>query len=153
MEPGLLIDGVNEGSLGTLVGKEGGGQVKFEALGNLVLKFNLTTKDVGSSPGLGEGETMFAVGIFGLDIASDEFGLGVTGASDFEGNIGGSLGLNLERCSVDVVVLAQQVVGGLAKILRKKKQDETVRNQEQHMEYNMRAFQEGGTGWGRDMVI
>lgn len=37
----LLVNGVYKGRLLSLLGKESGGQVKLQALGNLILKFKL----------------------------------------------------------------------------------------------------------------
>ena len=79
----------------------------------------MVAEDVGGGPGLGEGETVNLVGPFALDVTVNGIGLGIAGSLDLEGNVGGGLCLDLERGAVEVVVLAKQVVGRLAKILIK----------------------------------
>jgi len=113
----LLVDSVKESSLVALVRVKAGVQVKLDTLGNLVVNFNLTAKDVAGGPSLGDGEPMLEVNVFCLNVSINEVGLGVTESSSLEGDTVGSLGLDLKGGTVEVVVLAEEVVGGLAKVL------------------------------------
>jgi hypothetical protein len=113
----LLVGGVNDGRLGLGVRVESGVQVNLEASSNLVLKLNGILEGIGSRPRLSENETVFLVGELGLELALDFVRLCVAATSNTEGNAGRSLGLDFEVGSRVVVVLAQKVVGGLAKIL------------------------------------
>jgi hypothetical protein len=117
VDAGLLVGGVNDGRLGLGVRVEGGVQVNLEASSNLVLKLNGILEGIGSRPCLSENKTVFLVGELGLELALDFVRLCVAAASNTEGNAGRSLGLDFEVGSRVVVVLAQKVVGGLAKIL------------------------------------
>jgi hypothetical protein len=117
VETRLLVGCVQDGAFAAIGGGERGGEVKLETFGDEVVELDLVTEDVGGGPGLGEGETMNLVGPFALDVTVDGIGLGIAGSLDLEGDVGGSLGLDLERGAVEVVVLAEQVVGRLAKIL------------------------------------
>ena len=107
----------------------------------------MVAEDVGGGPGLGKGETVDLVGPFALDVAMDDIRLGIAGSLNLEGNVGGGLGLHLERGTVEVVILAEQVVGRLAKILLKVSEREIKYNNE-----GIKTFQDGGTGCGRDML-
>lgn len=49
---GGLVDGSDNGTLGVLSRVEGGGQVKLEALGELVLELDLGSEEVGGVPDL-----------------------------------------------------------------------------------------------------
>jgi hypothetical protein len=60
---------------------------------------------------------VLAVGPLGLNIAGNSVGLRVTTTGDLEGDIRGSLGLDLKRGAMEVIVLSKEVVGGLSKIL------------------------------------
>lgn len=95
MNTGLLVSGIDQSRLGILVRLEGSGYINFEALGNLVLNLEHATEDIGSSPSLGEGQAVFAIGIFCFELAGDGIGLVVTITCDFEGDIGWSLGFDL----------------------------------------------------------
>jgi hypothetical protein len=46
----------------------------------------------------------------GLDIARNKAGLGITVTRDFESNVGGCFGLDLERCPLERVVFSEKVV-------------------------------------------
>ena len=87
VKAGLLICGIDQSRLGVLVRLEGGGNINFETLGNLVINLEETTEDIGGSPSLGEGQAVFAVGIFCFELARDSIGLVVTITRDFEGDI------------------------------------------------------------------
>jgi hypothetical protein len=52
VDRGLLVDGSEDGTLLRLGGVEGGGKVKLEALGDLVLELNLGAEEVRGGPGL-----------------------------------------------------------------------------------------------------
>lgn len=114
----MLVGGVDESSLGALVGEEGGAEVDLEALGDLVLNLDLGAEDVGGSPGLGDGQAVLAVSPLGLDVTVDGIGPGVTAASDLEGDTGRSVCLDFKAGAIVVVVLSKEVVGGLAEILQ-----------------------------------
>ena len=107
METRLLVSRVQDSAFAALVGGERGGEVKLETLGDKVVKLDLVAEDVGGGPGLGEGETVNLVGPFTLDVTMDSIGLGIAGSLDLEGNVGGGLGLDLERGAVEMVVLAE----------------------------------------------
>jgi hypothetical protein len=119
VEARLFVDGVQDGGFAALVGGERGGEVKLEALGDEVVELDLVAEDVGGGPGLGEGKTVDLVGPFALDVTVDGVGLGVAVTLDLEGDVGGGLGLDLKGSTMEMVILAEQVVGGLAKILMK----------------------------------
>ena len=121
VETGLLVGRVEERALGTLVRKEGSVEIELQALSNLVLELDSSAEGIRGSLGLGEGETVGLVGELGLNVTVDVAGFCVTGTSNFEGDIGGGGGFHLKRSAVDVVVLAKEVVGGLAKVLRSSK--------------------------------
>jgi len=117
METRLLVGGSEDSSLGTLVWGQRGGKVELETLSDEVVELDLVTEDVGGGPGLGEGQTMDFVSPFTLNITSDDVRLGVASSGNLEGDVGRSLGLNFERSTVEVVILSEQVIGGLAEIL------------------------------------
>lgn len=56
MQRRLLVDGSQDGRLGRLSGVEGGSKVELQALGNLVLKLELSSENVGSGPALSQGK-------------------------------------------------------------------------------------------------
>lgn len=114
----LLEHGVKKSSLGSLLRGQRGVEVDLDTLGNLVLDFESVAEDVGSGPSLGESQAVLAVGPLGLNIAGDDVSLRITVAGDLESDIGGSLGLDLEGCAVEGVVLAKQVIGRLSKVLK-----------------------------------
>jgi len=72
MEARLLVDRVDNSGLVALLRGQSSGEVKFKALGDLVLNLDLVTEDVGGGPGLGEGQTMGLVGPLGLNVAVDD---------------------------------------------------------------------------------
>ena len=118
MQAGLLVGGGEESSLASTVGGESGGKVELQALGKVVLGLDLGLDEVVGGPALGEDEAARLVGVLGLKIAGDSLGLVVLLASNLEGDVGRSDGLDLKAVALEVVVPAQQVVGGLAEILR-----------------------------------
>lgn len=117
MQARLLVDSIEESRLLALLGEQRSGQVKLETLGNLVVEFDLGLEDIRGCPSLGENKTVLEVGVFGLNITGDGRAL-LLAASNFESHTGRGLGLDLERGSVEWVVLSKEVIGGLAKILR-----------------------------------
>ena len=117
VEARLLVGGGEESRLGTSVGGESGLEVKLDTLGDLVVDLNLGLQDVGSRPGLGEDKTMGLVEELGLNVTSNEVGLGVTAAGNLEGDIGGRQGLDLEGDAAGGEVLAKEVVGRLSEVL------------------------------------
>lgn len=117
VDAGLLIDGIDHSRFGILVRLEGGRNIDFETLGNLVLNLQYTTEDVGGGPSLSEGQAIFAVGIFCFKLAGNDISLVVAITRNFEGDIGWGLCLDLQECSGERVVLLEQVVGGLSEIL------------------------------------
>jgi len=117
MDARLLVDGVKDSGFGTFVGQERSGEIKLEAFGNLVLEFDLGAEDVAGSPSLGYGETMLAVGPFGLNLSIDGLGLGITAATSLERHAGRGVGLYFKAGSLEVIVLAEEVVGRLSKVL------------------------------------
>lgn len=84
----------------------------------MVLKLKLALECVGSGPGLGENQTVLLVGVLGLEVTINGFGGAGTSSSDFEDNVGGSLGFYFQSICRERIVLVEQVVGRLAKILK-----------------------------------
>lgn len=68
----LLVGSIDKSRLVALLRLESRVQVELEALGNLVLDLELRLENVGGGPGLGEGETVLAVGVFGLEVSIDD---------------------------------------------------------------------------------
>jgi len=87
VETGLLVDGVQDGVFGAFVGVESRVDLKFEALGDLVLDLNGTLENVGRRPGFGEGEAVLGVDVLGLQVTVDVLGLGVARASNLESDV------------------------------------------------------------------
>lgn len=113
----LLVDDVEQSRFVSSVGCQRGGKVKFQSLCKVVLEFELGLENVGSCPGFGEDKAILVVRVLGFDITGDGLRLGVPQTSDLEGNIGGSLGLDFQGSSEDGIVLGQQVIGRLSKVL------------------------------------
>ena len=84
MEAGLLVGGGEERGLCASVGGEGGLEVKFDTLGDLVVNLDLGLEDVVGRPGLGEDEAVGLCEELCLDISADEGGLGVAVATDLK---------------------------------------------------------------------
>jgi hypothetical protein len=116
VETRLLVDGMEESGFMTLLREQRSAQIKLETLSNLVLQLHLRFENIGGSPGLGEDEAVLEVGVLGLDVPNDGVGFGLA-TLDFEGHTGWRLGLDLKRGTVEMVVLAKKVIGGLAEIL------------------------------------
>jgi hypothetical protein len=117
VEAGLLVGGAKEDRLCVLLRVEGGRGVELEALGDLVLELDLSAERVMGGPGLGDGQAVGLVGVLALEIAGDVRRLRVAAAIDLEGDIGGGGGFDLERGAREMIVLAEEVIGGLAKVL------------------------------------
>ena len=67
----LLIDSMEDSGLMVLIRVQRSVQIKLEALSELVLDLHLGFEDVGRGPGLGEGEAVLGVNVFGLNIPDD----------------------------------------------------------------------------------
>ena len=117
VETALFVHCTEDSGLCSLLWRKRGGEVKFEAFGDEILDFELVPEDVEGGPGLSEGQTVNFVGPFTLEISRNVIRLGVAGTLDFEGYIGGCLGLDFQRSTVGVVVLVEQIARGLAKVL------------------------------------
>ena len=117
MEAGLLVGGGEERGLCTGVGGEGGLEVKLDTLCDLVVNLNLGLEDVARRPALGEDKTVGLGEELGLDVATDEGGLGVAVSANLEGDVGGGGRLHLESDTIEGEVLAQEVVGRLSEVL------------------------------------
>jgi hypothetical protein len=113
----LLISGTEEDRFCVLVGVESGGSLELEALGDLVVELDLVAERVGGVPRLGDGQAVGLVGVLALEVTKDLRRFRVTASVDLEGDVRGSRGFNLERGTVEVVVLAEEVIGGFAKVL------------------------------------
>ena len=117
MEAGLLVGSAEEDRLDVLIGLEGGCGLELEALGNLVIELDLVAERVGGGPALSDGQAVGLVGVFALEVTGDEGCLQVTASVDLEDDVRGSGGFNLDGGTVEVVVLAEEVIGGLANVL------------------------------------
>ena len=117
MKARLLVSSAEEHRLCVLFRVEGGGGVELEALGDLVLELDLGAERVVGGPGLGDGQAVDFVTVFALEVASDVGRFRVTDTVDLEGDVRGSGGLDLKRGTGEMVVLSEEVIGGLAKVL------------------------------------
>jgi len=113
----LLVGCTEEDRLCVLLSVEGGRGLELEALGNLVVELDLVAERVVGVPGLSDGQTVGLVGVLALEVTKDVTRFRVTVSVNLEGDVGGSRGFNLERGTVEVVVFAEEVIGGLAKVL------------------------------------
>ena len=118
----LLVESAQVGRFCALVGRQGGLEVKFETLDNEIVEFDLVAENVGRGPSLGQGESVGFVSPLSLDIAIDNVCLGVARSLDLESNVGRSLCLNFKVCSIEWVILSEQVIRRLSKILVKSDQ-------------------------------
>lgn len=66
---------------------------------------------------LGHGEAVLEVDVLALNVTVDGVRLGVAGAGNLEGDVGGGEGLDLERGALDGVVLEEEVGRRLAEVL------------------------------------
>lgn len=114
----LLVDGSNDRALLALGRVQRGREVQLETLGDLVLELDLGTEQVGRGPCLGEDDAVLKVDVLALDVTGDGVRLGVTRTGNLEGRRVRS-GLDLERSTVDRVVLEEQVGRRLAEVLKK----------------------------------
>lgn len=153
MQTGLLVGSGDASRLAAAVGGETGAHVKLETLSKVILGLELGADEVRGCPGLRQDEAVGLVGVLGLDVAIDELGLLVVPARDFEGNVRWRGSLDLKADGAEGVVLCQQVVGGLSKILYAVRERVSVVFGLVHTASDgLRTFQDGGTGWGRDMT-
>lgn len=80
----LAVDGGDVGRLALGGGEEVTLDVELEALGDLVLEFDLGLEDVRSGPGLGQGDAVLDVRVLGLEVTGDGGRLGVAETGDLE---------------------------------------------------------------------
>jgi hypothetical protein len=118
MQTRLLVGGGEERRLASAVGGEGRSKVKLKALGKVVLSFNLGAEQVGGGPALSDDKAVGLIGPLALELSVDKTRLLILLASNAEGDVGRGDSLDLEAVTREVKVLVQQVVGGLAEILR-----------------------------------
>ena len=135
VERGLLVDGSDNGRLLRLGGVQGGRNVELQALGDLVLELELSAEQVGGGPGLyiryisilysivrtylGKDQAVLKVDVLALNVTGNGVGGGILGTGNLEGDVGRGEGLDLERGTLDGVVLQEEVRGGLAEVLYK----------------------------------
>ena len=117
MKARLLIGRTEEERLCMLLWVENGGSLELEALGDLVLELDLVAERVGGVPCLGDGQAVGLVRVLALEVTKDVRRFRVTVSVNLEGDVRGGRGFNLERGAVEVVVLAEEVIGGLAEVL------------------------------------
>lgn len=117
MKTRLLVRSVDDSSFVLLLRVESRVDLNLETICKLVLEFERRAEDVGGGPGLSESDAFLVVGPLGLQVPMNVARLGVLRSTGFEDHAGGRLGLDLERVARVVEVLAEQVVGGLAKVL------------------------------------
>jgi hypothetical protein len=135
VEGRLLVDGGEDSRLLGLGWVEGGSEVQLQSLGNLVLKLDLSSEEVGGGPGLGElsalpcdsetsritdlgeGKTVLEVDVLSLDVTGNGGRVGIPDTGDLEDDVGWGGSLDLEGDTVGWVVLDQEIRGGLAEIL------------------------------------
>ena len=77
----------------------------------------MVAERVGGVPRLGDGQAVCLVGVLALEVTKDVRRFRVTVSVDLEGDVRGGGGFNLERSTIEVVVLAEEVIGGFAKVL------------------------------------
>lgn len=123
VETGLLVGGGDERMLVVASASDAGIQVKLKTFGEVVLRLDLGTEDVVGGPHLSEDDAVRLVGVLGLELPGDVLGFVVLLSSDLEGDVGGRDGFDLKAVALDVEVPGQQVVGGLAEILRVRKDE------------------------------
>lgn len=116
VQAGLLVNGMKNGTLLTLIRVKGCVEVDLQALCDLVLELDLGLEDVVCGPRLGEDDTVGLVGVLGLEVTVDG-AVSSLRAGHFESDVGGRRGLDLESGAMDGEVLAQQVGRRLAKVL------------------------------------
>jgi hypothetical protein len=117
MKARLLVRRTEEDRLCVLLGVEDGGGIELEALGDLVVELDLVAERVVGVPGLSDSQTVGLVRVLALEITKDVRRFRVTISVNLEGDVRGSGGFNLKRGTIEVVVLAEEVIGGLAKVL------------------------------------
>lgn len=119
VQAGLLVNSVDKSRsrLGTLLWEKNAGNVELEALGELVLELELGAESVRGGPDLGGDDTLLVVGVLGLNVGVDDGAIRGTVTGNTEGNTGGGLGLHLEGCTENGVILGEQVIRALAKVL------------------------------------
>jgi hypothetical protein len=106
----LLIAGVQDGGFCAFVGGQGGRKIKFETLDNEVVEFDLVAEDIGGGPCLCQGESVDFVSPLSFNVAIYSIRLGVTNSLDLEGNIGRRLCLDFKGCSIEWIILGEQVI-------------------------------------------
>jgi hypothetical protein len=102
--------------------------LELQAVGELIFDLQLGPEDIGGGPGVGENGSIFGVRVFGLEVTSDQAGLGVLSSSNTEGHIGGGLGFDFQTKGVEWIVTTKEVVGAFSKILLAQK----ARHKAQH---------------------
>jgi len=101
----------------TGIGQKSRRERELQTLCKLVVKLDISDKVVLVVPRLGDGEPVFAVGVFSLEKSADVGGVVGLRARSPEGDVGGCDSLNLEVSEARGEVFAQEIVGRLAKIL------------------------------------
>lgn len=121
----LLEGKVEQTAADALFWVKAGMGLELQAVGELVFDLELGAENVGGSPGVGEDSSILWVGIFGLEVTSDQTALRVLGSSDLEGHIGGSLGLDFKTNRLEWEVTTEEVIGAFSKVLctQKARQD------------------------------
>ena len=117
MKARLLIGRAKEDGLCVLLGVENSGSLELEALGDLVVELDLVAERVMGVPRLGDGQAVGLVGVLALEVTKDVRRFRVTISVDLEGDVRRGRGFYLERGTVEVVILAKEVIGGFAKVL------------------------------------
>jgi hypothetical protein len=120
VETRLLVYGVQDRCLVVFLWVERGVQVELEPLCNLVVELQLTFEHVRGGPSLGDSQTVLNIGILGFNFAVNVVRLGMTVSCDLESDVGRGFGLDFQRSSLEVEVLAKKVIGRLAKVLELK---------------------------------
>jgi hypothetical protein len=102
---GLLVGGVDLGSLFVDRRKKRSQEFELETLSKVIFQFNLSVEVVGGSPSFSESETVLLVSILGLKITNNDTSLVVTLTVHLEGDTVRSSGLDFKLDATNGVVL------------------------------------------------
>jgi hypothetical protein len=147
----LLIGGTEVDRLCALLGVENGCSLELEALGDLVVELDLVTERVGGVPRLGDGQAVGLVGVLALEVTKDVRRFRVTVSVNLEDDVRGGRSFNLKRGAVKVVVLAEEVIGGFAKVLYMHKLYQYGKRKKYRPHSTKKMVETNLPGWGNGL--